>query len=36
MGNFTLSAQSIPFTEEELENMLATIRAAKQKKPFSA
>ena len=35
MGNFTLSAQSIPFTEEELEDMLATIRAAKQKKAFS-
>ena len=36
MGNFTLSAQSIPFTEEELEDMLATIRASKQKKAFSA
>ena len=36
MGNFTLSAQSIPFTEEELENMLATIRTAKQKKSFTA
>ena len=36
MGNFTLSAQSIPFTEEELENMLATLRTAKQKKPLSA
>ena len=36
MGDFTLLAQSIPFTEEELEDMLATIRTAKQKKPFSA
>ena len=36
MGNFTLSAQNIPFTEEELEDMLATIRASKQKRAFSA
>lgn len=32
MGNFTLSAQSLPFTEEELEDMLAKVRTAKMKK----
>ena len=32
MSNITLSAQALPFTEEELEEMLAKVRTAKQKK----